>query len=105
MGPMRAFLVGIGIMALVATSATAAEPRQATATAAPGGATIYFIRGPGIKGFWVPEIDIDDKKIGDLLPATVLTVSRAAGHHTIDIPNHIMSGRSEEHTSELQSLV
>jgi hypothetical protein len=22
----------------------------------------------------------------------VLTVSRAAGHHTIDIPNHIMSG-------------
>jgi hypothetical protein len=71
---------------------TAKPPPASPVAPTPGGATIYFIRGPGIKGFWVPEIDIDDKKIGDLLPATVLTVGRPAGHHTIDIPNHIMSG-------------
>jgi hypothetical protein len=72
---------------------TAAKPPPATPAAPkPGGATIYFIRGPGIKGFWVPEVLVDDKKIGDLLPATVLTVSRPAGHHTIDLPNHIVSG-------------
>jgi hypothetical protein len=72
---------------------TTAKPPPATPAAPkPGGATIYFIRGPGIKGFWVPEVLVDDKKIGDLLPATVLTVSRPAGHHTIDLPNHIVSG-------------
>jgi hypothetical protein len=71
---------------------TAKPPPAVPAAPKPSGATIYFIRGPGIKGFWVPEVLIDDQKIGDLLPATVLTVSRPAGHHTIDLPNHIISG-------------
>jgi hypothetical protein len=70
-----------------------AKPAPAVPVAPkPSGATIYFIRGPGIKGFWVPEVVIDDRKVGDLLPATVLIASRPAGHHTIDIPNHILSG-------------
>jgi hypothetical protein len=92
---LRVISIALCLMCLVPAGAAAEKAREVAAKPAapkPGGATIYFIRGPGIKGFWVPEIDVDDKKIGDLLPATVLTVSRAAGHHTIDIPNHIMSG-------------
>ena len=92
---LRVISVALCLMCLVPAGASAEKAREVAAKPAapkPGGATIYFIRGPGIKGFWVPEIDVDDKKIGDLLPATVLTVSRPAGHHAIDIPNHIMSG-------------
>jgi hypothetical protein len=92
---LRVISVALCLMCLVPADASAEKAREVAAMPAapkPGGATIYFIRGPGIKGFWVPEVLVDDKKIGDLLPATVLTVSRPAGHHTIDLPNHIMSG-------------
>src|ERR1700722_14808937 len=92
---LRVIFVALCLMCLIPAGSSAEKAREVVAKPAapkPGGATIYFIRGPGIKGFWVPEIDVDDKKIGALLPAPVLTVSRPAGHHTIDLPNHIMSG-------------
>jgi hypothetical protein len=92
---LRVISVVLCLMCLFPAGAPAEKAREVAAkrpASGPSGATIYFIRGPGIKGFWVPEVLVDDQKIGDLLPSTVLTVSRPAGHHTIDLPNHIMSG-------------
>jgi hypothetical protein len=59
----------------------------------PSGATIYFIRAPGIKGFWVPDIIVDDQKIGELPPDRVLVVSWPTGHHTIDVPGSFLGGK------------
>jgi hypothetical protein len=82
-----ALFVGLSLMA--ATDASAANAGDATAKPKPsgaGGATIYFVRAAGLKGFWVPDIVIDGQKIGALLPASVLVARRPTGHHAIDIP-------------------
>ena len=72
---------------------TAKPPPAAPAAPKPSGATIYFIRAPGIKGFWVPDIILDDQKIGELPPDRVLVVSRPTGHHTIDVPGSFLGGK------------
>ncbi len=85
-----ALFVGLSLMGLMAaTDASAANAGDATAKPKPsgaGGATIYFVRAQGIKGFWVPDIVVDKQKVGALLPASVLVAHRPTGHHTIDIP-------------------
>jgi hypothetical protein len=93
MQTLRALLFAL-LMGLPAADALAASAREATRTASgSGGATIYFVRAPGIKGFWVPDIVVDNQKIGALLPASVLVAHRPTGHHTIDIPAFsILSG-------------
>jgi hypothetical protein len=71
---------------------TAKPPPAAPAPPKPSGATIYFIRGPGMKGFWVPGVIFDDQKIGELPPDSVFVVSRPTGHHTIDVPGSFLGG-------------
>jgi len=71
---------------------TAKPPPAMPAAPKPSGATIYFIRAPGIKGFWVPDIVVDDQKIGELPPDRVLVVSWPTGHHTIYVPGSFLGG-------------
>jgi hypothetical protein len=92
-----ALFISLNLIGLsAATDALAASAGDATAkpkVSGAGGATIYFVRAAGIKGFWVPDIVVDNQKIGALLPASVLVAHRPAGHHSIVIPAFsILSG-------------